>query len=234
MGPLGREVPDDWEHVERYPLTATTTPEKPVPLVGGFNWYPEFDAPVRDTVNRQRQWWVRMPGPGSRPRGGHCICFPPENLVDPAAWWDFYDQLREGKCVGEGGSRMMSLLNRKRYDPTWLWNRAKEVDEWDWTNPGDDNGTSVRAAMDVLRLEGHKPWRGAGHVKPEEGISANRWATSVDDALNALRSPKYEKLGAVPFLNSWGRSYPHKTLMPLEVLARLLDEYGELALVTDR
>ena len=27
----------------------------------------------------------------------------------------------EGACVGFGCSRMMSLLNRKRYDARWLW-----------------------------------------------------------------------------------------------------------------
>ena len=67
----------------------------------------------------------------------------------------FYDQKSQGACVGFGSSWMMSILNRRKYDARWLWDRAKEVDEWTDTNPGDNQGTSVRAAMDVLRKMGH-------------------------------------------------------------------------------
>jgi hypothetical protein len=153
---------------------------------------------------------------------------------DINSWWSFYDQGSEGACVGFGSSRMMSLLNRKRYDARWLWNRAKEVDEWADTNPGDDNGTSVRAAMDILRGEGHKLWGGKGDVKPAEGIAANRWATRVEQVMDALKSPASERMGAVRVLNSWGRDYPHRVWMPLETLQRLLDEEGEATVVTDR
>jgi hypothetical protein len=223
-GPLGRRVPTDDEHIRRYPLT--TAPSEAVPVTIGVNWYSNFDNPVRDSRGR---WWVGR-GPLGSIRGGHCVCLPPADIVDSRSWHGFYDQGREGACVGFGSSRMMSLLNRKRYDARWLWNRAKEVDEWPDTNPGDDNGTSVRAAMDVLRGEGHKPWQGAGTVKPGEGIAANRWARTVDEVLGALRS--YE--GAVPFLNSWGTSYPRRAWMPLETLQRLLDEDGEATVVVDR
>ena len=54
---------------------------------------------------------------------------------------------------------MMSLLNRKRYDARWLWDWAKSTDEWPETNPGDDQGTSVRAACEILRARGHVPWK---------------------------------------------------------------------------
>jgi hypothetical protein len=94
-----------------------------------------------------------------------------------------YDQEREGACVGFASSWMMSILNRCAYDARWLWNRAKEIDEWPDTRPGDNNGTSVRAAMDVLRGEGHSRIFG-GRTRPceaEEGILTNRWATSVDE-----------------------------------------------------
>jgi hypothetical protein len=234
---LDRLVPDDWRHVEKYPLTVA--PSKPVPVTIGVNWYENFDRPEQDTKGR---WWIGK-GDLGQIRGGHCVCLEPGDpadgsLQDIAAWWAFYDQLREGKCVGEGGSRMMSLLNRKRYDPTWLWNRAKERDEWPDTNPGDDNGTSVRAAMDVLRTLGHVIWKagrsGDGYPLAAEGISANRWATKADQVLSALQSPASERMGAVRVLNSWGKSYPHRVWLPLETLQRLLDEDGEATLVTDR
>jgi hypothetical protein len=101
---------------------------------------------------------------------------------------------------------MMSILNsyqRKvaktkpytvRYDSWWLWDRAKEIDYWSDTNPGDDNGTSVSASMDILRTLGHvrqpKTTISGRAVDPSprsaEGIAANRWATNVDEMRTAL------------------------------------------------
>ena len=235
MNPLGRRVPTDWQHVERYPLTASTTPSKPVPVAIGVNWYSNFDDPVKDARGR---WWIGK-GDLGHVRGGHCVCLEPGDPStggseqDIPSWWDFYDQGQEGACVGFGSSRMMSLLNRKRYDARWLWNQAKRVDEWPDTNPGDDNGTSVRAAMDILRTRGHV-LSGGSAVVLGEGISANRWAIRTEQVLGALQSPANERMGAVRILNSWGKSYPHRVWMPLETLQRLLDEDGEATLVTDR
>jgi hypothetical protein len=114
-GRLGRRVPTDWKHVEKYRFATI--------------------APVTvKTVERT------LPLPRYRLQ---------------------YNQGTEGACVGFGSSWMSSILNRSLYDARWLWDRAKERDEWADTNPGDNNGTSVRAAMDVLRLVGHvKIWNG--------------------------------------------------------------------------
>jgi hypothetical protein len=229
---LGRLVPLDFHHIEKYPMLYSTTPTIPAPVTIGVNWYRNFDTPIRD--NRGR-YWVGRSALGSI-RGGHCVCIPPQSLLDAYIWYDYYDQGKEGACVGFGASRMMSLLNRRRYNARWLWEQAKAVDEFPETNPGDNNGTTVRAAMDVLRQVGHVRVL-HNKDKPaviEEGIKANRWAKTVEEVLSILQSPLYESRGAVPFLNSWGRSYPHKTWMPLEVLQRLLDEYGEASMVTDR
>jgi hypothetical protein len=232
---LGRRTPTDWRHVERFPLTAPTTPPKPVPVTIGVNWYENFDRPEQD---KRGHWWIGRGDLGGV-RGGHCVCLEPGDLADGtlqdiAAWWAFYDQGAEGACVGFGSSRMMSLLNRKRYDARWLWDRAKEIDEWPDTNPGDDNGTSVRAAMDVLRAKGHVPWPHVDAPSAAEGIAANRWATTVEQVTGALRSPAAERMGAVRILNSWGKSYPHRVWLPFETLQRLLHEEGEASVVTDR
>jgi hypothetical protein len=135
-------------------------------------------------------------------------------------------------CVGYGSSRMMGILNHSRYDAPWLWDRAKEVDEWPDTNVGDNNGTSVRAAMDVLRTIGHIQW-GKDKPDPKNGISANRWATNVDDLFSVLQNDTYKKVGAIPFFNSWGKYYPRKVWVPCEIWQRLLDEEGEATMVTD-
>jgi hypothetical protein len=237
---LDRLIPDDWQHVEKWPLTAATFPPKPVPVTFGINWYSNFDNPQQDSRGR---WWIGRGNLGSL-RGGHCVCGEPGDpsagttLQDLGGWWDFYNQGNEGACVGFGSSRMMSLLNRKRYDARWLWDRAKETDEWPDTNPGDDNGTSVRAAMDILRARGHVIFKagrsGDGYPLAAEGIAANRWATKVEQVNFALQSPANERLGAVRILNSWGRDYPHRVWMPFETLQTLLDEEGEATLVTDR
>lgn len=101
-------------------------------------------------------------------------------------WHWQHDQGREGACVGYGSSMMMSIMNHNhKYDCRWLWNEAKKIDEWSDTNPGDDNGTSVRAACDVLRVQGHVRVRQSLPAL-EEGISANRWALTVDEIRTAI------------------------------------------------
>lgn len=243
-GALGRRQPPDFEHVEKYPLSALPLRQQPsqVPVVIGVNWYSNFDSPVKESYGR---YWIGRGDLGSV-RGGHCVCLK-SKARDAPTWWDFYDQGYEGACVGFGCSRMMSLLNRKRYEARWLWDMAKSRDDWDDTNPGDDNGTSVRAALEVLLHNGHVRWKPSyaptdsdyqardQRVPAEsEGISAFRWATTVDEVLDVLNIPLARELGAVPIYNSWGRSFPHVVWMPGEVLQRLIDENGEVGLVTDK
>jgi hypothetical protein len=252
-GPLGRRVPTDWRHYEKFPLTADTLPEEPRPVAIGVSWYRDFDTPVK----KGNSYWIGLDSQNlGTLRGGHCVCLESgdglngdgsvtRQMQDGRGWWDFYDQGREGACVGFGCSRMMSLLNRKRYDARWLWDWAKATDEWNETNPGDDQGTSVRAACEILRSRGHVRWspsyqdrayqeRDAEIPASDEGIMTYRWARTVDEVHAVLKSPSSDRLGAVRILNSWGRNYPHRVWMTDETLQRLIDEDGEVALVTDR
>lgn len=247
-GRLGRFIPDDWEHLDSYPLTALPPAERPrrVPVVLGVNWYSEFDAPKLDETTGEH--FVAQAGATSltRIRGGHCVCLEPGGEPDTETWWDFYDQGSEGACVGFGWSRCMTLLNNgTMYAARWLWDRSKEQDQWSETNPGDNNGTSVRAAGDILRKDGHVSWQADFHdddhqgratytPEHEAGIRRFRWASSVDDVHQVLGNDRADELGAVPFLNSWGRDYPHRTWMPDDVLDRLMNEDGEVAVPTDR
>lgn len=237
-GSLGRRAPTDWTHVQLYPLTALTTDERPtgVPMPIGVNWYVEFDDPVR---GRDGRWRVAADGRLTQLRGGHCVCLLPSRHTGPSltwrdarGWWRFYDQGAEGACVGFGLSRMMSLLNRRRYDARWLYRTAQLRDEWDNTPPAE--GTSVRAGLDVLRLEGHRRvrWLRTYPTDLDEGVAANRWAGSIDDVVGTLGLAPDEN--EAPFLNSWGTDYPRVVWMPLTVLERLLHEDGEFGVVTDR
>lgn len=247
-GRLGRFIPDDWRHVERHPLSALAPDERPQrrPVVIGVNWYAEFFEPELDEATGEH--FVARQGPDalSEIRGGHCVCLEPGGEPDRDEWWEFYDQGREGACVGFGWSRCMTILNDGlSYSARWLWDRSKEIDQWPETNPGDDNGTSVRSAGEILRDSGHVGWQDEyaddDHTERDDytpdhqqGISSFVWAQSVAEVHEVLGNERADELEAVPMLNSWGLSYPHRTWMPDAVLERLMDEQGEVAIPTDR
>jgi hypothetical protein len=238
---LGRMIPPNFDHVEKYPLRkAMIEAVNPAPVAVGVNWYSLFDRPVKQSNG---QWWIKGTNLGSI-RGGHCVCMPHVD-DEPYSWYEFYDQGSEGACVGFGSSRMMGLLNRKRFNAWWLWDLAKTIDWWPDTNPGDSEGTSVSAAMDILRKIGHVAYttkmanltwqqRDALTAVAGEGIAANRWATNIDDLFSVLQNETYKKVGAIPFFNSWGKYYPRKVWVPCEIWDRLLKEDGEFTMVTDR
>lgn len=229
-GALGRQVPKDWTHVDRYKLRDFAGQVTRMPVVLGVNWYSNFDSPQ---LEGQRYWIGR--GQLGSIRGGHAICVKGPQ-PDAATWHGFYDQGAEGACVGFSSSRMMSLLNRTRYDARWLYHEAQKVDYWPGgAYPGASpfyEGTAVSSAMDILRTIGHKT--PVGQAKSGAGIMANRWLTTVDEVHDVIDLPLARTLGAVPLLNSWGAGYPRLVWMPDETLARLLAEAGEACVVTDR
>jgi hypothetical protein len=250
---LGRLVPDDDEHIRKYPLTVETA--------------------------------VKV-----------------EKILKLPSWHWTHDQGNEGSCVGHGSSMERAITNtsqnvlRKispstvRYDTIWLWNEAKKIDEWTETNPGDDNGTSVRAAYDVMRAQGclrvrsmhlkdgvPTPWHADNAPDLNAGCAVNRWATTVDQMRSSIAaalpvtigvnwysnfdSPIKTKGGgmwigkddlgkirgghcvciygasdrrqAFRVKNSWGRAYP-LVWLSYSAMERLLREDGEATLVTDR
>jgi len=244
---LGRFIPDDWRHIERYPLTALADDDRPTrtPVVIGVNWYREFDQPEQDSSSGE--FFIAKGGAGSltKLRGGHCVCLEPGETPEREEWRVFYNQGAEGACVGFGWSRCMSILNSELYAARWLWDQAKTHDEWPETNPGDENGTSVRAAAEILLANGHVPWHDEladdtwqerGNYVPDvkAGVQAFRWAKDVDDVHAVLGNSRADALGAVPLLNSWGAGYPYRVYLPDDVLARLIEEEGEVAVPTDR
>jgi hypothetical protein len=211
---LGRREPTDWEHVSKYRLSALPSAPTHVPVVWGINWYDGLDNPER----RGREWWLPTPKHLGTVRGGHAICSPPANLKDPDPWWRWYDQGGTGACTGFSASRCMSLLNRKRYSARWLWQQARLTDEWtdndDLSDP--EQGSSVRAAFEILRTQGHRKVRAGKALapKPVLGLPASR--------------------PGIPLLQSWGVSYPHVVWLPDETADRLLNESGEACIPTDR
>lgn len=247
---LGRRPPKDRSHEKVFALTPETTPGRPTPIVIGVNWHRGMDA---DSLVQKRtgvlggfEWWMPEDADKTPMRGGHCVALKPDGVYDWLGWHRWFDQGQEGACVGFGVARMMTLLNRKRYNPWWVWDQAKLRDYWEDTNPGDQNGTSVDGALNVISDLGLVRWRKdqqdlspavRDSLPPNEdaGISAYRWAHNVEyDVRNTLLSPSNDRREAVCVLNSWGTSYPHKVWMPYSLLQRLIDADGEVGLVTDR
>lgn len=135
-----------------------------------------------------------------------------ERTLPLPRWHWTHDQGTEGSCVGHGTAMERSIVNRLqgkargdetpgvRYNPWWVWNEAKKIDEWEDTNPGDDNGTSVRAAYDVLRSQG-LPFYKSEEPRPQAGITANRWATTVDEMRTAIDEGKAINIGVTWYSN---------------------------------
>ena len=243
---LGRYIPDDWGHVEKYPLSALAPEERPTrrPVVIGVDWYTEMFHPEQDAESGE--YFIARGGPNTltEAQGGHCVCLEPGGEPDNEEWRAFYDQAQDQACVGFGWSRCMSILNGQLYAARWLWDRSKERDQWSETNPGDNQGSSVRAGAEVLTTAGHVAWsdayadedyreRAGYEPIPDQGLLTFRWAESVDDVHAVLDNPRANELGAVPVLNSW-HNYPHRVWLPDEVLDFLMQQQGEIAIPTDR
>lgn len=229
--PLGRREPPDFDHVDMSPLVMPGTV---------------------DYVNRS---------------------------LTPPGYRELYDQAGEPSACGWSVSWMCSVMNRKPYDGSWLYHRAREVDGMP---PGE--GTTLRAAARVVSTEGHRRIRlktGETQVlKLWHGIKRPRWATSVDQIRTFLAGGRPVVLG-IPWYREFDQpgGFVHKqgkarwigrdgnlsevrgghavmvygaldtvngvklltawpdfpvTVMPYEVLERLLGENGEAMCPTDK
>lgn len=236
---LGRYLPDDFEHLDKYPLSsAQAQAMEPRPVQIGINWYSLFYHPEQDSKG---YWWIPTGRSLGRIEGGHALALKQRRAREYNSWWDYYDQGPSSRCVQFSGSRVMTLMNRKQYEVRanhpmgkWLYYESQKIDEWEGGEyPGAKDvygGTSVRACMDVMRIGGLVPKNGK-EPKFSEGIKENRWITSIDDLLEVLG---YQDVGYVDWINSWGRSYPHLVRVPLEIIERVWKEDGEFGVVTDR
>jgi hypothetical protein len=124
------------------------------------------------------------------PLRAHPLAAPPARVEDvlplPHHLRGYMNQGREGSCVGWACSWLLTILNTRpgdvrRYDAIWLYRAAQAIDDWNDTPP--QEGTSVRAALDVLRDTGHRRMRRGVSAAPDltEGVAANRWAETVDE-----------------------------------------------------
>lgn len=233
-------------HLDRFPLTVETMPDEPRPMPIGINWYSNFDQPIRIKV-RGRTYWAIGDGDLGRIRGGHATCLRPWGIADLTAWWAYYNQLNEGRCVEFAWLRALTLMNRVRYDITSRWHywEMQRRDTWKGGSyPGATpqyEGTSVDAGAQVMHQLGAIPaWRNTWmHLVPpeqlaqrDEGIGTYRWATSWDDVRVATGTPDW--MPGPLMLNSWGLDFPHYVVLLDQAGERVRQEDGEMCVVVDR
>lgn len=247
---LGRVPPVEWKHVDKYPMRAADIRAlaMPLPICIGVNWYRNFyeDRLIERKNGTRTEWWVPEGDLGAL-LGGHALVLEPftgkhrdaATHKDGNDWWGWHDQVSEGICVSEACARLMAMLNRRRYQPRPIYDHAQTIDYW----PGESyEGTSVDAGLATLRHLGAVPAKrgeqhfiGRGQVarpfQAAHGIVENRWATDESDVFRVLGDDSRQY---AVWLNSWGRSYPHRVYVPRSVIERLRAEDGEFGIVVDR
>lgn len=234
--PLGRNLPQHYDHVEKYGLDLAVHTPTVQPVAPGFNWYTSFDAPKK---GRDGKFYLPSWRLGTI-RGGHCVCLPPPSLLsrDNEALHHFYDQGQEGACEGFGHARRFSLLFGKTFDAFHLYDDGQKAEGSYLPNGGSaDQGTTNDAICQALKKWGiHTQTGTVAHRSTHLAASplavvSYRWAKTAHDILAVLG----ETTGsAVPLLNSWGDAYPEVVYMPPETLERLMREGGECDVLTDR
>lgn len=254
--PLGRRVPTDFNHVNRYRLTELIDDPASVLVV------PPQGVEKGLGLPRWNKEHVQV--------GGTCVDFGSRGMMSITNARQYYIQTGKAQTF--------------RYEPYWLYHEAQAIDDWAETPP--EEGTSVRAACDILRNKGHKRVRYGvvGLLDPGNGISANRWAVNHDEVraaifanlavaigvtwlsnfdtpilykneywigIDSTGNPlSWDKLGyqrgghctclykmsdrrqAFGMWNSW-EDYPI-VWMPYQLLDYLISDFGEVAVITDR
>jgi hypothetical protein len=234
--PLGRLTPPDRIHEEHYPFEAVAPEARPThqPVPVGTSWYECMDHPEQGSDGR---WRINTATVGQL-RGGHCYCLEAEGEPDTEESWTFYDQDGEPACEGFGHCRALGIMLKDEFDAYWLYDDARRIAG---TFPAGE-GAYNRNACAALKMWGahqqheefepedvlqRQPWRPG---VPTRGIKSYHWAKTVEEVVDVLGFPA--SVTEVPILNSWGQhGYPHRTYMPVDFLARLLNEEGEASVL---
>ena len=225
-GPLGRNLPAERDLSEHRDFAALAPEARPVnvPVAIGIPWYSNFDRPIG---NPDGTFSIGA-GDLGIVRGGHDICIEPEGapFPDSVPNWLFYNQGTTSACEGFAHSRMQTLLRGHLYDAQWLYAQAQAIDG----QPLPHDGTDDKSALTIMETKGMQIAGTTGGPNLSEGITGFRFAGSVQDILTALGTPSATQ---VTLLQSWGEAYPHRVLLPVTVLERLLGEQGEAGIVTE-
>lgn len=247
-GVLGRREPTDWKHVERYPastLIATAT-------------HPLTAAPPNTEKGLGLPWWWKQHDQGQQ---GACVGFGCSAMMSitnhrqrllasgrdvtyryEARWLyheaqaiDEYEDTppEEGTSVRAGCEILRSVGHRRVQRQTPAPDPSHGIAAYRWATTVDE----IRAAIysDAAVTIG-VAWYSSFDAPVE--IDGERWMRFTPDAWvrGGHATCLYrmsDRLEAFKMMNSWGSAYP-PVWVPYAVMERLLGEYGEAALITDR
>lgn len=229
-GELGRLIPQDFEHVEKYPLQMTTT-------VTGVERFLSLPYSYRDKYNQ-----------GSE---GACVGF-------SASWMQsiknrkFFDATwlyKEAQKVdGWAGENYSGTSVRAGMDILRTRGHKVKYKYWAFAEPQLDYGIAANRwgrTIDELRtcIANGQPivmgtnWYSAFDA-PEQRSNGEFWVPSTN--IGHVRGghawciyAASDKRQAFKMVNSWGAAYP-LTWFSYELMQRLIDEHGEATVVTDR
>lgn len=246
-GGLGRRVPTDFEHVQKYPLRTLIEDQTLV------------IPPAGTEKSLGLPWWWKQHNQGQE---GSCVGFGCSSMMS------ITNHLQRKLTTGQNITY--------RYDSHWLYDEAQLVDEWLETPPEEGTsvnaGAQILKAKGHRRVQAGWP----GPPLLMHGISAYRWAGNHDEVRAAIyaglavaigvtwyenfdepqiyKNERWIGLGdlgwvrgghclsiykmsdrrkAFGLMNSWGYQYP-PVWLPYDRLNQLLLDYGEILVITDR
>lgn len=238
-GELGRRIPTDWKHVDKYPLRTLVDFVEPVAkaervLLLPWHYRTHYDQGTEGAcVGFALSWGMSIL---NRQRYDARRLYREAQLIDE--WSDTPPgegtSVRAGLDILRTRGHWTYQRNRIATDPDPIWgiveNRwATTVDEVRSAIQGTDRhqavpvffGINWYTAFDHPEKFKNEHWIGRGELGAIRGGHAI-CAYKVSD-----------RRQAVGFVNSWGASYP-TVWMPYTVVQRVLNESGEAGLVTDR
>jgi hypothetical protein len=215
---LGRLVPPDFEHVEKYNARTIAAPS-PTNVVFGINWYDSFFTPKlidgKSVIASGRNW--------GRVAGGHAIRALRKGYVEANGVSVEYDQRKTPRCVGYSSSAELNDMTGLDVDPDQTYRDAQALDSIPGTNY---DGTELRAAFDAFRKLGPALKTKGGPIKRGPKIAGYYWCTSEAEVSRTLGYGDGDDFKALH--QTWHASgYPDVIWLPRSAVPRLLRENGE-------
>lgn len=228
---LGRRVPTDWKHVEKYPLRRMLT--EMVPVVERTLRLPRYeryyDQGKEGACGGYSGSWMMSIL--------NLVRYDPRWLYLQAQLIDEWDDTPPGE--GTSVRAVLDILREVGHIPIIRGKRAagpslnEGIEQNRWAVNVDEVRTAIHNKAPVLLgvnwyadfgtpvLHRNEWWIGRGHLGRISGGHA---------ICGYKASDRRQALGLV---NTWGRKYP-KVWIPYSTVERLLREDGEAGIVTDR